>query len=606
MSISPWREVRRFVLVPAACAAFAGCGGGGGSSPPAAGTPAPTATPTAVPCVSPTSAPASGSAVFYLAPSCAAANTVSGFTIAGDANGLLVVASTVDESVPLSQGSSSEPIQSPPPSDTLDVSIAAGETPSSLRRTAVAPRKAAASLVRAGMRAHAAHPRLIASRALGHLLASSTRDAARPARARSILPTAVGSTAGIWTLDASDRYIQVPSTLAYASTYGDVWVDDTLLSANGGPLSAANIATIGSDYDNAWRAVTPVYGTPDYTSASPGARETTACTGTTEPIFIPDPDDRQAVFVISSASNGGFGDYVDPINLVYNDVASNANCGIDEESNERSGVYLQYDLDAANDPLSHQLAEDDVALGAYDLSHLIEFVGQTITNPGTSGGAFFSTGYIDSPFITEGLGQLAADLAVHRMYPHVAIDVDDNAESAQTYLADPPAYSLTAFYGTDPGQRAEVGCVGCYGDAYLFMRYAYDRFGPSFPPALIDSGLTGFANLANAFGSATTPGNVIADYAVASAVSGRGATSDPRFDVAGFTTYGTYADQFSNSVTLSGPAASATQNAGTNVTYTANLGSFLYLQLGGLPAAESVQVTDQSGTFGLETALSQH
>jgi hypothetical protein len=627
MSGSLWNSTRSYVLVAFSVAALAACSGGGGGgggvpgggnptptpggnpTPTPVGNPTPTPTPSSGPCAGTTAAPASGNAVFYFGASCTTSNAVTGFTVSGDGHGLLIAASTADESVPFTTASAPA-TQAAPGTDSLDVSITAGESASAFRRKTSAlnvSRKVDLRSVRSALPAAARHvryPRLIASRKLAALLHASHRGAPQNiARKRSILPTTLNSTAGIWTLNTSNTYIQVNSTLAYAGTYGDVWVDNSLLSAHGGPLSAANVQTIGADYDNAWQAVTPVYGTPDYTATSPGSTEETNCTGSDETIFVPDPDNRQAVFVISSASNGGFGSYFDPGNLIYNDIATQC---LGAESNERSGSYVQYDVNNSNDPQTQQLGQDDVAITANNLSHLIEFVGQTITNPNSNGGEFLTTGYVDSPFITEGLGTLAQDFAVKRMYPALALDVDDNGTAEQTYLSDPPAYSLTAFYGTDPGAQATIGCTGCFGDVYLFARYNYDRFGSNYPNALINSGLSGFANLANAFGASTSPQNVIADYAVATAVSGTGYTSDPRFNVTGFTTFGTFSDEFSNSLTLAGPTASGTQNNATDMTYAANLGSFLYLNLGGLPAAETIAVTDTSGSFGLEAALSQH
>jgi len=610
MLVLHWNQLRALSFAGIAVAALAACGGGGGGNygpgynPGSGGFPTATPGPTAVPtsCATATAAPASGDAVFYLALSCTTAHTAAGYTVAGDANGLLIAASTADESVALAAAA----VQTAPPTGSLEVAITAGESASSLHRQMRPP--AVAAGIRPGQTAleprRFAHVRAIANRKLAALLHSSSRSAAAAgSRKRAILPTAVGSTAGIWTLNASQQYVQVPSTLEYSATHGDIWVDNTLLATNGGPLTTTAIQTIGTDYDDAWAAVTPVIGTPDYSPSSAGAQETTDCTGGNPvPIFIPDPDDRQAVFVISSASNGNFGSYFDPANLVYSDVATQC---LSAESNERSGFYVQYDLNSTTDTLAEQLAEDDLVLPANDLTHLIDFVGHTITSPGT-GPTFLQTGYIDSPFIIEGLASFSEDLVIAATYPQMSIDVDDNAQSAQTYLADPPDFELTAFYGTDPNATATAGCNGCFGVAYLFARYAYDRFGASYPSAIVNSGLTGFSNLANAFGATTSPQNVIADFSVAMAVSGQGYSSDPRFNVAGFTTFGSYTDQTGQTVTLAGPTASGTQNVAADDTYAATVGSFLYLQLGGLPAAATVQVTDGHGDFGLEAALSQH
>ena len=577
--------------------ALVACNGGGGGGPYGSyPTPQPTFAPTAVPtggCATATAAPASGSAVFYLAPSCSTANSVSGFTLAADANGTLVVASTVDESEPLAAGS----VQGPPAGDTLTVSVTAGETTSAARRASGTTRGSAPFARRF------AHVRRIANKKLAALTLGSTRGVSGMTRRRSILPVTPGASATIATLNASGTYIGVPSTLEFQSGHGDIWVDNTLLAANGGPLSAASIQTIGGDYDNAWTADTSAIGTPDYTASSAGAQETTGCTGSQTPIFIPDSDDRQAVFVISSASNGNFGSYFDPANLVYENVASQC---LAAQSNESSGMYLQWNVGSGADSVTEQLQEDDVVLTANDLTHLIYFAGQTIIDPGSIDNTFLQTGFVDTPFIEEGVASLSEDFAIQRMDPNLTFDVDDNLQSAQTYLANPSSYELTAFYGTDPGTSAAQGCDGCFGGAYLFARYAYDRFGPHYPTALVTSGLTGFTNLANAFGATTSPQNVIGDFAVAMAASGQGVTSDPRFNVAGFTTSGTFTDQFANSLTLTGPAAAATQAVGTTVQYPENLGAFAYLGLSGLPASATVKVTDTSGQFGLTAALDQH
>jgi len=573
-------------------------GGGGGGNP----TPTPTAAPTAVPtnCATGTPAPATGPAAFYLNASCSTANTEFGYTIPADANGTVVVGSTSDQSEPLAANS----VQSPPPADSFAVDVSAGETPASARR--IRPRAMTAGVLRAPavvrFGRHVAHVRAIPNRKLASLLLASSRAASAP-RKRSILPTTLGSTTGIWTLNASQTYIQVPSTLEYAGAHGDIWVDNTLLAANGGPLSATAVQSIGADYDNAWNAK---LGTPDYSSSSTGAQEGTQCIDgqTTVPIFIPDPDDRQAVFVISSASNGGFGSYFDPANLIYQNVATAC---LGAESNERSGIYVQYDVGNSGNPQSQQLAEDDVVLTANGLTHLVDFVGHTITNPGSNDNAtFLTTGYIDTPFIIEGLASLSQDFAVTAKYPQLAYDVDDNLQAAQTYLAAPQNYELTAFFGSDPNAGPAAGCNGCFGSAYLFARYAYDRFGSNYPNAIVNSGLTGFSNLQNAFGTATSPQNVVGDFAVAMAASGQGVTTDPRFNVTGFTTYGTFTDQFGNSLTLGGPVAAATQAVGTDVSYPTRDGAFTYVTLGGLPASATVAVSAGSSAFGLAAALDQH
>jgi hypothetical protein len=165
--------------------ALAGCSGGGGGPyyPGPYQTPFPTAAPTAeaTACASaaPTAAPASGAAVFYLACSLSTANTVTGFTIPGDPSGTLIDASTVDESEPLAAGS----IQSPPPADTLTVSITAGESTSANRRAPRSLRSAGQPLARRSVASFVrrfAHVHRVASKKLAALVMASETRLGRP------------------------------------------------------------------------------------------------------------------------------------------------------------------------------------------------------------------------------------------------------------------------------------------------------------------------------------------------------------------------------------------------------------------------------------------
>lgn len=562
------------------------CGGGGGGTPG----PAPTATP----------APGLAS-VGYLTK--IGSGNYEGQVSGKDGTAILISASTDDLSL----------ATSPPSSDTLQITLGQ-ETPSSVLRGSVTP-AAARKRARGSAMQHAIGKRRVLATPKLFALLSHARRAVHSAKRRTsnALPTGLDSTADIWTLTNGNVYIAVPSTLLYKGTHADIWVDDSL------SLSPNVVHQISLDYDNTWSADTLHVGTPDYTASSPGAGETaTPCNSSGQPIpsaspvpvFIPDTTQRQAVFVISSASNGNFGSYFDPINLVNQPVA---NCVLTNsagsESNEAAGLYLEWPAGVGSSGTygtAFELDEDAIVLSAYDLAELIDFVGHDINGP--SPPSFVSSsGTADALFIENGIGLLAGDFALNAAFPSVPLDVDGNIGTfGDAYLQDPPAFSLTSFYGTDAGSSGQtLGCIGCFGVSYLFQRYAYDRFGGDrYLHSLVTSGETGFANLQQAFGG-TSPQSVISDFAVAMQASGQNVTSDPRFNVSGFNMFAYYVDQFGNAIQLSGPSPIALQQSGTIEQHVETLGTFFYLPIGN-PNGATIQEADLGGQFGLAAALEEY
>jgi hypothetical protein len=313
------------------------------------------------------------------------------------------------------------------------------------------------------------------------------------------------------------------------------------------------------------------------------------------------------VFVISSITNNNYGSYFDPTNLVYQNVANCVPSGTGgvSESNEAAGIYLQWQAgssSSASEPF--QTGEEDIVLSAYDLTQLIDFVGHDIIS--ASPPSYVATGgFTDDLFILNGMGLLSADFAINAEFPTVPVDVDENIYLASLYLDDPPAAGLTSFYGINSGSSGAVlGCNACFGVAYLFQRYAYDRFGgDTYLHSLVTSGKTGFGNLQQAFGG-TTPQSVISDFAVAMLASGQDVTSDPRFNVSGFTTYANYVDQFGDSLQITGPSTLPSQASGTSDQYVETLGTFFYLPIGN-PNGATIKESDVSGQFGLAAALEE-
>jgi hypothetical protein len=123
----------------------------------------------------------------------------------------------------------------------------------------------------------------------------------------------------------------------------------------------------------------------------------------------------------------------------------------------------------------------DVPRGmSHELQHLIhahyKYFRPIVTNTGR--------GSFDDPFVDEGCSMLAEDLATD---PSPGQHLD-TPRASYTYLLEPSLFSLTSFTGYQPNPSSTAqnrpygyfsNTIGNYGQAYLFVRYLYDRFGPS-------------------------------------------------------------------------------------------------------------------------------
>ena len=157
-------------------------------------------------------------------------------------------------------------------------------------------------------------------------------------------------------------------------------------------------------------------------------------------------------------------------------------------------------------------------------------------------------GTSDDAFIEEGCSMLAEDLATD---PAPGQHLDTPRYS-YTYLLEPSLFSLTAFTGYQPDPSSSTSTpygfhsntAGSYGQAYLFMRYLYDRFGPSAlttiyntpapnggpAPVLAAAGGESFPQLYREFASAVSAQNspvATTPYAFSSAVVLRGNVDVP-------------------------------------------------------------------------------
>jgi hypothetical protein len=431
--------------------------------------------------------------------------------------------------------------------------------------------------------------------------------AASVRRTRSV-GTTVGSSYSFWTFTGAigaggSTYAQRPATLKAVTDHGYIWIDNTLTL-----LSNADITQIGADFENAYASDTAHFGTAAYTTSSPGmtSGSNAACdatgaslgAGTSVPNFIVPTDNKIDVFVVDIVGLGsGVGGYFSSANYFYQTAL---NCLIGQagitaasvpRSNELPMFVVGYNRNIIR---SFELAEDLVRGTSHELQHEINFVNHAIVNDGASS---------EETWLNEGMSMLAQDFAVNRMFPTVPIDVLDAAGRAHQYLQAPETYSLTAFTSVDPANPSsqQYNCSGCYGEEYLFQRYLYDRFGGDAYLRKMLGATTGYANLQQATGA--DPTQTIADFAVAIAASGTGATTDPRFGFTGINLRGSYTDQYGQGgYDYTGPATLPIASRSTAYP----LGGFFYLEDHASALGKTVSANDASGTFKLRAGVVQH
>ncbi|GAC1540323.1 MAG: hypothetical protein NVS2B17_16510 [Candidatus Velthaea sp.] len=386
------------------------------------------------------------------------------------------------------------------------------------------------------------------------------------------------------------------ATLAAISSHGYIFVDNAL------NLDAATTARIGAIFDSAYGSDQLHFGSPEFTSSAPGYAVTqqpcdpngTPIPGAAPvPVLIPPPNNMHTVLVASTANLGsGLGGYFSAVNHF---AQTFANCiGGHPISNETSMIVVGWN--PANS-VSYELEEDMARGTAHEFQHLINFVDHVIVAP-TAGN--------EDRWINEGLSMLAQDFNVRALNPQTPLDVADALRRANEFLAAPQNFSLTGFTGIDPDKTTlTYNCSGCYGAAYLFQRYLYDRFGnDTYLHAMESDGLVGFANLRNATGIA--PATLNSDFAVALAAAGTSISYDPRFGFTTFNPLGTYTDQFGTSHMLAGVGLTSTITGGSSASNNPYLGTFYYTLIKPVPGAGAgVTVQDTGGAFSLTSALLQ-
>ena len=433
----------------------------------------------------------------------------------------------------------------------------------------------------------------------------------RVERKTKSLPTTAGSTASLWAQNSglgsgSGTYTQVAATLVAVTAHGYIWVDNTLSTAISTP---STVTAIANDFENAYASDTTSYASPNYPSSAGGLQTLyTQCDangnslGTSGPSYILNTDQHIVVFVVNPASLGsGVGGYFDQINFYPQSILNCSATLRTSKSNEASMIYVGWFGPQGPPPatsLNYELQEDLVTGSAHEFQHLISFVNHVIqsSNPNAVS---------EDSWINEGMSMLSQDLAVNRMFPSTATDVNNAGSLAYNYLKNPQNYSVPGFVGISAGSLM-YNCGNCYGAEYLFARYLRDRFGGDTYTQNMDRAGSGVSvsNLQSVTGQPAA--QLLGDFAITLQNSGTGNSSSPQFNITSLNLRGTVSDQFGTPTTFSGPGTVASLQPGVQATYTNYLGANFYVNVTGLSAGSSVKLNDATGTYSLNGGIWQH
>jgi hypothetical protein len=350
-----------------------------------------------------------------------------------------------------------------------------------------------------------------AQRALFRTIAA-TRTASEQVRRVQAAPGTVGQTrqfkiqtsnignsggcAGGTTNGAYVCFVTITATLRAVGSHANVWVDNA--QSPGEYTIAGEFQTIASRFDGYFTTETAAFGPAFYPSSQPvnftysAARPQCDPSGNVLPQAQYQSTDLRGAngtsvdIVITDALVGtGEGGYYDTTSEIPQQVwdCGSAPKGV---SNNTSMFVISgnnYSALGGGIPAQNEnyWLNVDVPRGAsHELQHLIhahyKYFRPIVTNTGN--------GSFDDAFLDEGCSMLAEDLATD---PSPGQHLDTPRYS-YTYLLEPSLFSLTSFTGYQPNPSSTAqnrpygyfsNTAGSYGQAYLFMRYLYDRFGPS-------------------------------------------------------------------------------------------------------------------------------
>ncbi|MBV9438687.1 MAG: hypothetical protein JOZ24_01710, partial [Candidatus Eremiobacteraeota bacterium] len=288
--------------------------------------------------------------------------------------------------------------------------------------------------------------------------------------------------------------VTITATAMAVGNFGNIWVDNASLATQGEFTNVpAEFQTVANDFDSYYATETNAYGPawfPSTSAITPIYSQSTGqcdANGNVLPqnqwktLDISGSAGTSIDVVITDALAGtGEGGYYYVVNEIPQEVWNCASAPKPVSDNTSMVVITGNNYTTGpNLPQfneSYWLNTDVPRSLSHELQHLLH-AHNKVLRPLVGG----SSAVFDDAFLDEGCSMLAEDIAANG----IAIDTPRYTYS---FLLEPSLFSLTSFTGYQPNPTSTAtnppygwysNSAGSYGQAYLFMRYLYDRFGPS-------------------------------------------------------------------------------------------------------------------------------
>ncbi|BDE07168.1 hypothetical protein WPS_24440 [Vulcanimicrobium alpinum] len=367
---------------------------------------------------------------------------------------------------------------------------------------------------------------------------------------------------------------QITATLEAAGAHGNIWVDDASLATAGEFTNVpSEFQQVAADFDRYWQIETNAFAQPFFSGAQPivfGYSSTkTQCDTSGNPL----PASQYTKTDLSSANNtsidivitdalagtgeGGYYYIVDEFPQSVWECASapkplsnNTSMFVLTGNNYTSGPNL------AQFNETYWLNTDVPRSLSHEFQHLLHAHYKVLRaalngQPQTA----------DDSFVDEGMSMLAEDLATDPA-PGQHIDTP---RFTYSFMLEPSLYSLTSFTAYQPNPTSTAtnppygwysNTAGSYGQAYLFQRYLYDRFGDDAIQSIYNSTQSSVNAVSAAAGEPFA--QLYREFATAVAAQN--------------TPYGVAPFGFSNAVTLRGTVTVPSRRSGSLSTRTLTFG----------------------------------
>jgi len=371
-----------------------------------------------------------------------------------------------------------------------------------------------------------------------------------------------GTTAGGYQCNTT-----ITATLMAVGAHGNIWVDNASLNTAGEFTIPGEFTQVAADFDHYYAVETAAFapafypGTPAVTFSYDSAHGKNQCdaggndigSANRKSTDISGSNGTSIDVVITDALAGtGEGGYYYGNNEIPQELWNCVPGTNRPVSNNTSMFVIGGNNYPAAPPQLLQFNESfwlntDMPRGmSHELQHLLHNHWKVLRPEVTGGTATF-----DDSFVDEGMSMLAEDLATDPA-PGQHLDTP---KYTFVFLLEPSLFSLTAFAGYQPNPTSTAqnppygwytNTIGSYGQAYLFQRYLYDRFGSGEIQSIYNSTQTSvgavsaaanepFAQLFREFALAVSAQNTsvaVAPYQFSSAVTLRGNVDVPSRRVA--------------------------------------------------------------------------